>query len=89
MEIDNILVKPIITEKSMADAALGVYTFMVTKKAGKGAIKKAIEKQFKVKVISIRTISVKGKTKSTGRLRKKIKTSDWKKAKVALKKDQK
>lgn len=89
MELENIIIRPLITEKSMAEAGQGIYSFVVNIKANKPAIKKAIEDQFKVNVLAIKTIVVKGKTRLAGRLRRKIKTSNFKKAKVALKKDQK
>lgn len=89
MEINDLLIKPLITEKSMSEASKGVYLFIVNKKARKPEIKKTIEEQFKVKVISVRTLVIKGKTKLTGRLRRKIKTSDFKKAIIKLAKDQK
>lgn len=89
MNITDILIKPIITEKSMKDASLGVYTFKVDKKTNKNSIKMAVEKQFKVNVLSVKTISVKGKTRRVGRLKKAIKTSDFKKGLVKIKEGQK
>lgn len=73
----------------MKDASLGVYTFMVNKKTNKNSIKMAVEKQFKVNVLSVKTISVKGKTRRVGRLKKAIKTSDFKKGLVKIKEGQK
>lgn len=89
MDLSKIIIKPVITEKSMAATANGGYTFIVDKKASKPQIKKAIEDLFKVKIVSIKTMTVKGKTKIAGRSRRKIKTSDFKKTVVFLKKDQK
>ena len=65
----DIIVKPIITEKSMSAVADKKYVFKVARDAGKIEIKKAIEEIFKVKVKSvntINTINVKGKEKRMG-----------------------
>lgn len=61
------------------------YVFEVDKQANKHAIKEAIEKAFKVKVASVRTLVVAGKIRTMGRYSGK--TSTWKKAIVRLKKD--
>ena len=62
----DIIVKPIITEKSMSAVADKKYVFKVARDAGKIEIKKAIEEIFKVKVQSVNTINVKGKEKRMG-----------------------
>ena len=62
----DIIVKPIITEKSMSAVADKKYVFKVARDAGKIEIKKAIEEIFKVKVKSVNTINVKGKEKRMG-----------------------
>lgn len=80
----EVIIRPIITEKSLKAAAKGFYTFEVDKKANKEEIKKAIAEQFKVKPLGVRTMVVKGKTKKAGRKRNKVKTSSWKKAIVLL-----
>lgn len=84
-----ILRKPVITEKSMANTALGIYTFHVDPQASKGQIKAAIEDAFDVDVLSVKTARVAGKTRRTGRLRKKLLTSPTKKAYVKIKAGQK
>ena len=89
MEPNKVLTKAIITEKSMNDAASGWYTFAVRQRASKGEIKKAVESQFKVDVLNVRTIVVKGKSKRVGRRRQEVKLSPWKKAKVKLGPEQK
>ena len=61
------------------------YVFEVDKQATKPVIKEAVEKAFKVKVASVRTIVVPGKIRTMGRYSGK--TSTWKKAIVRLKKD--
>ncbi|MGQ9688936.1 MAG: 50S ribosomal protein L23 [Desulfobaccales bacterium] len=74
---------PIITEKShMMKAAGNKVTFRVNPKANKIEIRKAIEELFKVKVLGVNTISVKGKTKRMGRTEGT--RPNWKKAIVTL-----
>ena len=63
----QILKAPVITEKSEIVKSEGKYTFKVDPKANKLEIKEAIEKLFKVKVTSIRTINVKPKKRRVGR----------------------
>jgi large subunit ribosomal protein L23 len=62
------------------------YVFEVKRDANKHVIKEAVEKAFRVKVDSVRTIIVPGKTRRMGRFEGK--TPTWKKAIVRLKKDQ-
>ncbi|MBR3324966.1 MAG: 50S ribosomal protein L23 [Clostridia bacterium] len=79
---EDIIIKPIVTEKSNDEVQFGKYTFKVNKKATKVDIKRACEKLFDVKVIKVNTISVKGKEKRVGRSAGM--TSDWKKAIVTI-----
>ena len=83
--LDTIL-SPNITEKSTSMSEFNKVVFKVNKKANKNFIKKSIEKIFKVNVIKINTINIKGKTKLV-RNRKSFKTG-YKKAIVTLKKGQ-
>lgn len=86
MQIKDILKEPVITEKSILATALNNYTFKVDVGANKLQIKQAVEKLFKVEVLKVRTIKVKGKTKRVGKRRNNlIKASSWKKAIVTLK----
>lgn len=82
MKPEDIIIAPVITEKSNDELQAGKYTFRVNKKATKIDIRNAVEKLFEVKVLNVNTISVKGKEvrrgKTTG------KTSDWKKAIVTI-----
>ena len=83
----DIIVKPIITEKSMSAVADKKYVFQVARDAGKIEIKKAIETIFGVKVKSVNTINVRGKEKRMG-----VhvgKTAAYKKAIVTLTSDSK
>lgn len=82
-ELHDILVRPLINEKSSAlQAAENVYAFEVGESANKHEIKSAVERAFGVKVIDVRTIRMRGKTKRFGRFMGK--RSNWKKAYVRL-----
>lgn len=90
MQLNEIIKKPLITEKFMAKTKSGRYAFVVDKRANKNIVKKAVEDFFKVKVKKVWLMKVLGKRKKVGRSQKKIiKKSDWKKAIVQLNKDQK
>ncbi len=84
----DVILKPIVTEKSMNSMAEKKYTFQVQKTATKGQIKDAVEKMFEgTKVEKVNTANYDGKTKRRG---KSVgKTSDYKKAIVKLKQDSK
>lgn len=91
-EARDIIRKPILTEKSMGMAAENKYTFEVDDCSNKIEIRQAIEKIFKVKVLSVRTATVRGKKRRTGGVSRKSRgkmftgfTSEWKKAIVTLK----
>lgn len=88
-EISDILIKPIISEKSSQNAGKNIYTFKVGLKANKIEIKKAVEKTFNVKVLNINTVVVKGKVKRAGKRKLEVKKSSWKKATLMLKPEQK
>ena len=82
MRPEEIIIAPIITEKSNDGLNEGKYTFEVNPKATKIDIKNAVEKLFEVKVLKVNTMTVKGKTKRVGYHTGK--TSDWKKAIVTI-----
>jgi large subunit ribosomal protein L23 len=88
MNIRDVIIAPIITEKSMRDAALSRYTFKVATATNKPLIKQAIEAKFKVKVVKIMTSIVKGKTGRRGIKREEFVKTAWKKATVQLAKGQ-
>lgn len=88
MKQEDIIIKPVITEKSMQDAKAGKFTFAVLKTANKSAIKLATEKKFNVHVVSLTTSIVKGTRKRTGKRMIEISTAFWKKATLRLKKDE-
>lgn len=83
----DIIIKPVITEKSMDELQNGKYTFKVAKNANKIEIKKAVEALFGVEVAKVNTLNVNGKAKRVGRFEGR--TSDWKKAVVTLTEDSK
>ena len=88
MEARDIIIAPVITEKSVAFLPEKKYTFKVAKGANKIEIAKAVEAIFDgVKVEKVNTISMKGRKRRMGR--SEGYTPSWKKAVVTLKKDSK
>ena len=84
----DVIIRPIITERSMADVANKKYVFEVAKTAGKVEIKHAVETAFGVKVKDVNTLNVHGKEKRRGAGRPGM-TRSWKKAYVQLTDDSK
>ena len=82
MKPEEIIVKPIITEKSNMGLEEGKYTFQVAKKATKVDIANAVEALFNVKVLDVNTMTVKGKEKRMGA--HSGKRPDWKKSIVTI-----
>ena len=82
MIAEEVIIKPIVTEKSSSGLQEGKYTFQVNKKATKVDIAKAVEKLFEVKVLSVNTMTVRGKEKRMGA--HSGMTPDWKKAVVTI-----
>ena len=80
------IISPNITEKSTSLSEFNKVVFKVHKNANKNSIKKSIEKIFKVNVVKINTINLKGKSKLVRN--KKAFTPGYKKAIVTLKKGQ-
>ena len=63
----DVILKPVITEKSMADMADKKYTFLVHTDANKTMIKEAVEKMFEgTKVANVNTMNLEGKTRRRG-----------------------
>ena len=83
----DIIIAPIITEKSMSGIADKKYTFKVAKDSNKIEIAQAVEQLFKVKVAKVNTVNVRGKARRMGRYSGY--TAAWKKAIVTLKTDSK
>ena len=84
----DIILRPIISERSMKGAADKKYVFEVTRDAGKIEIRKAVEEIFGVKVASVNTLNLHGKPKRMGAGRP-GRTRQWKKAYVQLTEDSK
>ena len=78
----DIIIRPVLTEKSYAGIPAKTYTFEVAKSANKVEIKKAVEEIFGVKVENVTTVTVKGKLKRQGRYEGY--QPDWKKATIRL-----
>ena len=83
MDARDILIKPIVTEKSTALMEEGKYTFQVPLNVTKIEIRQAVEQVFNVKVQAVNTMRYEGKMKRLGRAQGR--RSDWKKAIVTLK----
>ena len=83
----DIILRPIITERSMQGAQNKKYTFEVAKDAGKIEIRQAVEKLFDVKVEKVNTMNVRGVSKRV-RMQPGY-TASWKKAIVTLQPDSK
>jgi len=86
MDIWQVIIRPLITEKNTNQVAEGKYTFQVAREANKIQIREAVEKIFKVDVTDVNIINVRGKERGMGR-RKGV-SPNWKKAIVTLKGDQ-
>ncbi len=87
MNIYSVIKKPHVTEKtSLSSDSNNKVAIVVDKSANKIEIKQAIENLFKVKVASVRTVTVAGKVKRSGKTLGK--RSNWKKAYVTLQEGQ-
>lgn len=82
MVAQDIIVRPIVTEKSMMGTTMKKYTFEVNKKANKIEIAKAVEELFGVKVKKVNTLHVRGQLRRQGKTEGY--TPSWKKAVVTL-----
>ncbi len=87
MAAQDIIIRPIITEKTMAGNTIKKYTFEVRKDATKIDIAKAVEELFGVKVSKVNTLHVRGQLRRQGR--NQGYTRSWKKAVVTLTEDSK
>lgn len=85
----DIIKKPIISEKSFAEASRGRYTFVVDQFANKTEIGLAVEKMFNVKVVGVSTNIVKGTKMRMTKKGRNVQNLTYKKARVQLAKDQK
>jgi large subunit ribosomal protein L23 len=82
----EVILRPIISEKSMDESQRGKYTFAVHDDANKLQIKQAVEELFKVKVLDVNVSTTKAKEKSRNRRRGRVQgyTSPWRKAVVTV-----
>ena len=87
MVAQDIIIRPIITEKTMSGTPMKKYTFEVAKDSNKIEIAKAVEKLFEVEVSRVRTLNVRGRLKKQGKSQGY--TPSWKKAYVTLKENSK
>ena len=91
MDARDIIIAPLITEKTMTATTVSQYTFEVHPRATKTQIRHAVEEIFSVSVVKINTTNVAGKVKNFARrgVRTSGKQTEWKKAIVTLKPGQK
>jgi large subunit ribosomal protein L23 len=83
----EVIIGPLVTERSYSLYQQGRYTFRVANNATKPEIARALEEQYEaqgVKVAAVNTINMRGKVRRTGRRGVVGRTSDWKKAVVTL-----
>lgn len=78
----DVILKPVISERSIDMLPSGKYTFKVAKDANKVEIAKAVEELFSVEVTKVNTMNCKGRTRRVGRFVGK--KADWKKAIVTI-----
>ena len=83
----QVVLRPVISEKSMDETQRGKYTFAVHDDANKLMIRAAVEELFKVTVVDVNVLTTKAKEKSRNRRRGRVRgfTSPWKKAIVTVK----
>jgi large subunit ribosomal protein L23 len=82
MEHSQVIIRPVVSEKSYVLSAAGRYTFRVHPDAHKTLIRQAVEALFEVHVVEVRTQSVKSKPKRRGSISGRTRT--WKKAIVQV-----
>jgi len=88
MRLQDVIVRPVISEKSIKGASAQNYTFIVAKTATKTDIRAAIKAMFDVTPVEVRTTMVKGVRIRYTRAHKSVKDEGYKKAMVQLKGDQ-
>ena len=82
MNVREVLIRPVVSEKSYELLAANKYTFSVDPRAHKTQVRQAVEEVFSVRVLDVRTLSVKSKPKRRGYTYGR--TRQWKKAVVQL-----
>jgi large subunit ribosomal protein L23 len=83
MNLHDVIVRPLITEKATDLQAQDKYAFQVSRAANKLQVKEAVEKAFNVHVTDVNVITVPGRMKRRGR--RMVATTAWKKAVVSIK----
>lgn len=83
MDDAQVIIKPVVSEKSYVLSAVNKYTFRVHPQAHRTQIKQAVEDLFDVHVVAVRTLTVKSKPKRRGAV--KGRTRSWKKAIIQIK----
>jgi large subunit ribosomal protein L23 len=83
ISLHDVLLRPVISEKSTLETERNNYTFAVRRDANKFLVKAAVESEFKVKVLDVRIVSVRSKQKRRGR-RTLGTVPGWKKAVVSI-----
>ncbi len=84
MDIYNIIVRPLETEKAYIQRELGQYVFMVNRSANKMQIKAAVEQIYDVKVKGVNVMNMPGKMNRIRGRRRSVRRPSWKKAVVTL-----
>lgn len=84
----NVIVKPVVTEKTVEEMKKGKYTFLVSKTSDKSMIKESVQNNFKVDVLETATINMKQRKKRTMQ-GKTVRIHAFKKAVVKIKEGQK
>ncbi|HZQ98482.1 MAG TPA: 50S ribosomal protein L23 [Chloroflexota bacterium] len=82
MNVNEVLIKPLITEKNTMLGGLNKYTFKIDRRANKTQVKDAVEQIFKVNVLAVNVVSVPPKQRRVGRTLGM--TQPWKKAVVTV-----
>jgi large subunit ribosomal protein L23 len=85
MNLNQLLLEPIVTERSLDQGKLNRFTFRVDRRSTKHQIREAVERQFGVHVVKVWTLSNKGTQKRTGKRRLPKLSPTVKKAIVAIK----
>jgi large subunit ribosomal protein L23 len=86
--LHDVLLRPVISEKSVLETERNNYTFAVARDANKFQIREAVEAEFKVNVVGVRVLTVKPKQKRRGR-RQLGTVAGWRKAVVTIQPGQK
>lgn len=84
MDIYEVIVRPLVTEKSSVQMELGQYVFQVNRRANKVQIKEAVEAIYSVDVVAVNVMNVPAKSSHVRGRRRVVRHAPWKKAVVTL-----